>query len=353
MGRSIPIAAVMLTVLLSIQAALSATLSKVQKSQEVRVLSMGDSLTEGYIEGVIDTERRYTSVLGSLLLEAGYSPTVINAAVAGQMSTQGALALAQNLSSAEPDVVTLLYGANDLLLEYGGLRVSPNNYGEALRFMVKEIRAEGAIPILISPAPVVPEKYYMRHERELYEKYGGIEKHWQSYYDNARRISEEEEVIFIDLVGLFGDSLDVTIGSDGAHLSAVGHKLVGSELFALITGLELPQDESGDTSALGIIEDCYAYPNPYRLEAGALLKTYVNVTAGGTIAARIYDASGRDVASFPSADFDVPGEHWFVWDGRDRSGDVVAPGVYIMTVDWTSRGGGGRERQVIKFAVLR
>jgi lysophospholipase L1-like esterase len=269
------------------------------------------------------------------------------------MSTGGATYLAENLASADPHVVTILYGINDLILEYSGEpRVSTVNFGEALRFMVRETRAEGAVPVLLSLVPVIPELYYLRHQRELYEQYGGIEAHWQSYDLTIRRIAEEEAIPLVDLQEVLGDSLEVTLGSDGAHPSAVGHEILARELFRTIGDLEFPEGP-GESPLECTLGDCYLFPNPYRLSSGALLKVHVSVSGEGSMKTMIFDSSGREVAILPQVTFNNPGEHWLVWDGKDRHGKLVAPGVYLFSIEWSPQGDLPVGRKVMKVAVLR
>jgi lysophospholipase L1-like esterase len=315
------------------------------------ILSTGDSITEGLIEGVRDTERRYTTVLESSLAAAGCSSRVVNAGKGGETSAGGALRFPQDVSQADPDVVTILFGANDLLLsETGDPAVLPTHFGEALRFMVKEARSWDAVPVLLTLVPVIPEKYYSTHDRELYESAGGIESIRREYDSTVRRIAREEETAILDIEELFEDSLEISLGTDGAHPSARGHEMMGRALASLILGLELENDGGGaGPDPLGL---CYAYPNPYRPEGGALVTAYVQVGRPGSVELLIWDASGRKVTSSPGVFLEEEGEHRFAWDGTS-DGRTVAPGIYLLSLRWTSRSSGESSVKTLKVAVLR
>jgi len=320
----------------------------------VVVLSLGDSMTEGYISGVVDYQHRFTSVLERLLREVDTSSQVVNRGKGGQTSSEGALALSGYLANDHPDIVTILYGANDMLLEFGeGPRVSPLSFGEALRFMVREARAEGVVPLLMSLVPVLPEKYYLTHDRELYEKYGGITAHWESYDLTVRRIAGDEDVGLVDVQELIGADIETALGEDGAHLSAAGHELLGGALMNAIQVLELPPQQGDSTYDNGALESSYVYPNPYRLSSGALLKVHVTVAGPSVLRARVFDVAGTSAATLPEAAFENPGGHSLVWDGKDKNGHPVSPGIYLLSLELIPEGGARRERRVLKVAVLR
>jgi lysophospholipase L1-like esterase len=323
-------------------------------SEAIRILSLGDSITEGFIDGAVNDESRYTTLLERVLDESGRPAQVMNRAYSGQVSTRGALDIAGFLSTDDPDVVTALYGANDMLLEDGGVpNVSPENFGEALRAIVKEVRAERGIPVLLSPVPLIAGKFYERHDRELYERYGGIEILWQSYDSAARRVAGEEHATLVDLELLMGDSLDILLGSDGVHPSVRGHEVIANELFRVISTLDLPGETEGDTGGEGTISDCYAYPNPYRPSGGALLKLHIRLAGGGRLGVRVLDITGRGIARIQEVTIAHSGEHWLVWDGKDSRGNPLAPGVYLLSIEWSPEGTSGQVKLVKKLAVLR
>ncbi len=67
-----------------------------------------------------------------------------------------------------------------------------------------------------------------------------------------------------------------------------------------------------------------AHPNPCH---GAAVIRYATATAG-PVALTIFDLSGRRVRMLHNAHAS-PGEHQFVWDGRDDRGAPVPAGVYF------------------------
>jgi hypothetical protein len=83
-----------------------------------------------------------------------------------------------------------------------------------------------------------------------------------------------------------------------------------------------------------------AYPNPVRLTGIGLAIRLDGNSAGYSGA--IYDLNGRRVRSF-----DAPGNGRVVWDGRDRNGDLVHPGIYFLRAHSAGRSA------VVRIAVVR
>jgi hypothetical protein len=97
------------------------------------------------------------------------------------------------------------------------------------------------------------------------------------------------------------------------------------------------------------------YPNPFNPETRIPFELHDDAFVDGRpaiVTARIYNALVRYVAS-PTAlnhpagegtpvidlEYNFPGRHELYWDGRDRSGNAVASGIYVleMTVNGTTR----------------
>jgi len=105
------------------------------------ILAFGDSLTYGTGAGRGDD---YPSVLATL---TGHR--VVNAGVPGEESTAGLARLPAVLESAQPQLVFLGHGGNDLL-RHRDLAQTRDN----LRRMVELVRARGASPVLLGvPKP--------------------------------------------------------------------------------------------------------------------------------------------------------------------------------------------------------
>ena len=86
-------------------------------------------------------------------------------------------------------------------------------------------------------------------------------------------------------------------------------------------------------------------PNPFDPWSGETLRVVVADAPGAElVAARVFAASGRGVAdlgmasAFPAV---------FIWDGLDRTGAVVLPGIFVVTCEFNLAGGGRRVEKVV------
>ncbi|MEZ4836115.1 MAG: GDSL-type esterase/lipase family protein [Caldilineaceae bacterium] len=75
----------------------------------IRVVAMGDSLTEGL---GVDPDQAYPAQLARKLVADGYNVDVINAGISGE-TTSGARSRVDWVLSLDPDVVILATGGND------------------------------------------------------------------------------------------------------------------------------------------------------------------------------------------------------------------------------------------------
>lgn len=71
-----------------------------------------------------------------------------------------------------------------------------------------------------------------------------------------------------------------------------------------------------------------AWPNPFARRTS--VKLAVPRAADGAV--RVYDIQGKSVRTLAEGRFE-PGERTVVWDGRDASGGVAAPGLYFVSAE--------------------
>jgi hypothetical protein len=85
-----------------------------KKKGERRILVVGDSNTYGL--GIADASKIYTSVLGTLMKEAGLDITVVNISESGYNITNLMEAISTYFGLVEPDLVIYQYQSNDQYL---------------------------------------------------------------------------------------------------------------------------------------------------------------------------------------------------------------------------------------------
>jgi len=87
-------------------------------------------------------------------------------------------------------------------------------------------------------------------------------------------------------------------------------------------------------------------PNPFAPRRGDVLRIAVSGAAGVTgVVVSVFAADGRRVADVGSAGA-LPAV--FLWDGRDRAGQPVRPGIYVVACEERLAGGArGAVRKVV------
>ena len=205
----------------------------------------GDSIAKGV---VFDEARgRYAICRENCLLrlsrEAGVP--VENYSVMGQTSDAG-LERMRTGGLAAGRVAVIEYGGNDCDLDWRAVSEHPDRmqYGKVplerfvqnLTEMVRRTREADMLPVLVTPPPLVAQRYFDWVRRDLNGenilKYLGDVEHiyrWQENYANhVRALAEKLNVRLIDIRSrmLEGGRLEELMCLDGIHPNAQGHELI-------------------------------------------------------------------------------------------------------------------------------
>jgi lysophospholipase L1-like esterase len=168
-------------------------------AQDAVVLAFGDSLTHG--TGAKDAES-YPAVLA-----AATGLTIVNAGIPGEESDAGLGRLPDLLANAQPDLVILGHGGNDLLRKRD-LNLTKAN----LRQMVKLAQASGASVVLLG----VPKPGLFIGTHPLYRELA-----------EAEGIPVEDEAL-ADILS------DPDLKSDAIHPNAAGYAELAAAIHALL-----------------------------------------------------------------------------------------------------------------------
>jgi hypothetical protein len=76
-----------------------------------------------------------------------------------------------------------------------------------------------------------------------------------------------------------------------------------------------------------------SYPNPF----GPVTNITYSLSSRSDVRLRVYDAAGRLVKELVNVQDQEPDEYTIPWNGRNASGNRVAPGVYFCRI-WTEEG---------------
>lgn len=220
---------------------------------KLRGLSIwGDSIAKGV---VFDEQRgRYAvcrdNCVSRLSRDAGVD--VENFSVMGNTTEQG-LRRMEGQPLKPGNLAVIEFGGNDCDLDWAAAceypeveqhgRVPLEAFGENLRAMVRRVRDGGMIPALVTPPPLVAQRYFDWVSRKLDKarilSYLGDVEHiyrWQERYAlMIRRVAARENAMLLDVRDWFLSQARFTdlMCVDGIHPNARGHEL----LFERFSGL--------------------------------------------------------------------------------------------------------------------
>ncbi len=252
----------------------------------LRILALGNSCTFGW---GVSFEKCWTELLESQLNEgiAGDSIGVVNAGVPGYSSYQGKIHL-QKLLYLKPDIVLIIFGWNDhwragrdisdaeqnsppqvvidlqnelsQLMLYklirkatltltedtafvrlddisGKRRVSPDEFSENLKTIIKIANENGIKPILVIPPMAALEIYFAGMESNFHMLH-------QRYQELIIRVGEYQNVPVVNLqipFASYNDLYDDAHG-DPIHFNEKGHEIVAKSIAEAITPLLVNSD---------------------------------------------------------------------------------------------------------------
>lgn len=119
--------------------------------QPVRIITLGDSITKGVRPGV-KAEETFAALLQVGLKKEGIAAEVINVGIGGENTAQALKRLKAQVIDRKPQIVTIMYGANDSYVDKGktAARITEAEYRANLKQIVADLRRAGITPILMT-----------------------------------------------------------------------------------------------------------------------------------------------------------------------------------------------------------
>lgn len=223
-------------------------------TQDKKIVAFGDSITAS---GAWFSDA-----------EKAFGVSVVNKAVGGWNSADGHTAFASALAQ-KPDVLLLSFGMNDAALDMAK-HVPLETYLANMRDMIERATAAGARVVLVIENPIGETDYYTRHDRTVFEPYGGANAFYLQYVLAARELAAEYDLVTADLYRIFTETAEATgvavdgLLADGVHPNARGYALYASALVDALYRLDL-----GDANGDGIVNSV-----DYLLVKRAVLGTF-------------------------------------------------------------------------------
>ncbi|MBQ3004130.1 MAG: hypothetical protein IJD82_10380 [Clostridia bacterium] len=154
--------------------------------------------------------------------------TVTNRGTGGQNSTEGREGLDAVLAE-KPDILLLSYGMNDSAIDYK--YVPLETYRQNIADMIERGQQAGAKVILVIENPIGEEQYYTRHDKALFEPYGGVGAFYLQYVEVMRELAVEYGTGVADLHKIFSETDDYNdYLDDGVHPNEAGFALYAQAL---------------------------------------------------------------------------------------------------------------------------
>lgn len=195
-----------------------------------KTVVFGDSNTEGanWDDNHYMSSKKWASKLS---LER----PVVNAGIAGNTIGMG-LKRIHSVIKHNPSTVTIMFGTNDGVLRDGRIpKTSWKQFEKDLNYMVDTFQSKKINVVLMTAVPVIEEGkgyYYSRHDRKLYEKYGGAREFQDKYNDITRKVAKKQGVPLVDTYKVFaryaGNDTDKALvesnlmDKSGTHMSMYG-----------------------------------------------------------------------------------------------------------------------------------
>jgi len=204
-------------------------------SQQVHIVTLGDSITKGARRGVTD-KQTFASLIEVALRDSGQSVRVTNVGIGGERTDQALKRLGRILEL-RPDVVTIMYGTNDSYVDTGKTdsRISCEQYRDNLVRLVTELLGRGITPVLMTEPRWADDA-----------KPNGVGEHpnvrLEKYVEACREVAALWRVPLVDhFAGWSKARKDgVTLRdwtTDGCHPNPAGHIVLANTMLPV---LELP-----------------------------------------------------------------------------------------------------------------
>ena len=156
--------------------------------------------------------------------------TPVNSGVGGDTSAQGLARFDSAVTAQNAAVVFIGFGTNDASIDMDRY-IPVESYKQNLRTMINKARSLGAVPVVITPPPVVDAQYLTRHESAPFEPYGGPNGLASLYAQAARNVASELNVTVADVNAEFSKRNYESLISDGVHPNDAGYKLYGEIVY--------------------------------------------------------------------------------------------------------------------------
>ncbi len=199
--------------------------------KKIRIVALGDSITNGVRVGVKEEDTYRHLLQKDLSTVAGYQVEVINAGVNGDITTTAIHRLEQDVLRHKPDYVTIMFGVNDAGYYRPATdsmadtpRVTAEDFRSNLKAIVGAVQQIGAKPVLVTPVPM--NSAYAHRDYPAYVE-NGLNYLVDEYADIIRELAARSSLPIIDVHRVFSaDPETDKLVPDGIHPNKPGHRFI-------------------------------------------------------------------------------------------------------------------------------
>lgn len=198
---------------------------------EIRIVALGDSITNGVRVGVREEDTYRNLLQEDLSRTTEYKVEVINAGVNGDITTTAIHRLEQDVLQYSPDYVTIMFGVNDAGYYRPATdsmadtpRVTAGDFRSNLEAIIEAVQKIYAKPVLVTPVPM--NSAYAHKDFPAYLE-NGLNYLVDEYADIIRALTSQAGLPLIDVHRAFStDASTDKLVPDGIHPNKPGHRFI-------------------------------------------------------------------------------------------------------------------------------
>lgn len=202
----------------------------------IRIICLGDSITKGVRPGV-NSEQTFEAILQTRLQDEKKQVEILNSGIGSERTDQALKRLESDVISKKPEIVTIMYGANDSYIDIGKTepRLSEMQFRNNLIEIVERLQ-KAKIQVILMTEP--------RWGSEA--KPNGLGDHpnkrMEPFMEIIREVARTKSTSLVDHYQIWtkkaANGLDIgSITTDQLHPNPSGHKLIAEAIEPIVKSL--------------------------------------------------------------------------------------------------------------------
>lgn len=306
----------------------AATPSSAADPDSCLIVYFGDSITEGWMDGVLHASLAYPAICDSLLHSLNVRCRSMRSARGGTTTEDALRSLQSGVLDHSPRIVVIAFGTNDWYIHGYETRprVGSGDFRRNVRLLIEAVRSVGAHPVLLGLPPIIASRFHAYSPAYLYAPFAGVDS-LRADYDRMLEQAASDAGIPYVAVQFNVDVLPLAQGMDGVHPTVLGHARIAEALAAVLAreAVRVPEPRRVP------LFDVRAYPQPLHARRGSLLSIEVDLTDAVPLVIAYHDATGRRVSEEVMRAGHV-GTNYFFLQPPTGEGTLPGAGAYFMHV---------------------